>query len=214
MKTIILSAFGRFGDYAANSTEIVAEQLHERMIAGFKVHSIVFECSIPSDDRGRILLDLAETNKASGIIALGMASDKRGLCVESRARNVISNPKYCPDLEGKPVDPGFACEEELTLDLAPWNIGSFLLECGLQSVPVEKLSQDAGGFCCNHLMFQIEAFQRTREQHQRIPFVFVHIPCSTQAIVDSRAHNRSGKVLLSTHEVIKGLQILLEQSSL
>ena len=184
------------------------------MIAGFKVHSIVFECSIPSDDRGRILFDLAETKNASGIIALGMASDKRGLCVESVTRNIINNPKYCPDLEGKPVDSGFAYGEELALDLTPWNIDLFVEECCRKNVPVEKLSQDAGGFCCNHLMFQVEAFQRTRGLHQRIPFVYVHIPCSAQAIVDSRAHSRSGKVLLPTYKVVKGLKILLELSRL
>ncbi len=214
MKTIILSAFGRFGDYVANSTELVAHQLHERVVAGLKVHSIVFECNIPFDNRGKILLDLAETNNASGIIALGMASDKNGICVESVARNVINNPKYCPGLEGKPVDPNFTCGEELELDLSPWNFDLFVQECGRRNVPVEKLSRDAGGFCCNHLMFQVEALQRTRETCQRIPFIYIHIPCSIEAIVDSGAHGRSGKAVLSIHKVIEGLQILLEQASL
>lgn len=218
MKTIILSAFGRFGDYAANSTEIVARQLHGRMIAGFKIHSIVFECNIPSDNRGEMLIDLAEENQASGIVALGMASDKKGLCVESVARNAINNPKYCPDLTGNPVNSDFHYDQELGLDLAPWNYDLFAKECDRKHVPVEGLSRYAGGFCCNHLMFQIEALQRANQNAKkpcrRIPFTFIHIPCSDEAVVDCNAHQKSGKILLPIDVVITGIEVLLEKASL
>jgi len=213
VKTIILSAFGRFGIYTANSTEIVARQLNGKNIAGFKVCSVVFPCRIPKGtNRGHKLLRLAERIGARGIVSLGMASDKTGLCIEAVATNLINNQKYCPDLSGRAINIRDSLGKSVEIDLIPWNIGAFQQSCVEQGVLVMDCSRKAGGFCCEHLMYQLWRAQRVRQY--KTPFIFIHVPCCREAIPDYDAFLKNGKVAMATESIIKGLEILLTSSAL
>ena len=213
MKRIVLSAFGVFGDYLANPAEIAANLLRHSSIAGYYVEAFVLKANIPfGPDRGMEILRFAETINANGIISLGMASEKTGFCIESVAANLVSNAKYCqPSMNNKSITPNVAKGEKILLDLTPWNTVRFQRDCRGQGIPVMPISRDAGGFCCNHLMWQVRYAQSQGVARKR-PFMFMHVPCCTRAVPDKTEFVKAGKVTMEPATLIKGLEILLENA--
>ena len=141
-----------------------------------------------------------------------MASEKTGLCLETATHNKIQS-KYCSEeMNGTPINADLRYGAQITLDTVPWNVATFISECRRQNVSMMPPSTDAGGFCCNHLMFQLAMLQRSG--HFRIPFVFLHVPCSPEAVTDQETNRASGKILMPIAEVVKGIGILLESASL
>lgn len=215
MKTIILTGFEKFGDYAANPTEIITQQLHGQDLSGCRINSIVYSCTVADAGRGRDLLNKARELAADGIICLGLASEKIGLCVESRTKNWINNPKYCaPEVNGTAIDLDRPYGSVYDLDLSHWNLPQFKERCLERGIPVMEVSQDAGGYCCNQLLYQLEHARRQGQGLVTPPIVFIHIPCSEETVRDLEAFRSSGKTLLPIEKVIEGIRTLLEVASL
>ena len=208
-KTLVISGFYEFGEYVENSTRLLMEKVRNKVIADFKVvRTLSFEATIPDYCRGAVVLEEAARVNASGIICFGMASAVRGFRIETKARNRIDNPKYCPTESGQPVEAEAPIDHVINIDLKPWLLHRVEERMKQIGVPIE-LSKDAGGFCCNHLMYQI-----LRMQHQLkdriIPFLFIHIPCCEKSIRNPEEFLASGKVLLPIEKVVEGLGIVLE----
>ena len=215
MKTIVLSAFKTFGDYVANPTEIVARHLHKTTAGEFVIHSILFDANIPKRNRGADLFSAAQKLHASGIISLGMASEKTGLCIECVSTNKIHNLKYCPThLNGTAINRDRPYEESLHMDLQAWNIELFKKSCAEKNIPVMEDSTDAGGFCCNHLAYQSRVAQMNSDAWSRIPFIFIHTPCSPETLSDIQTFYSTGKVAMSTDKIIDGIKLLLSSAAL
>lgn len=215
MHTIVLSGFRPFGSYRENLSEIVVNELSGTTFAGYRIESTVFDATIPNGNRGEELLSIARRHQARGMVSLGIDSSKSGICIETIATNRISNAKYCPPhLEGSLIDEDRAYAAPLLMSLRPWNLKRFRIGCDEEDVPVTALSHDAGGFCCNHLMYQVTKAQMQRPKEERIPYLFLHLPCSPGAISDQRAHGQSGKITMDSHTAIRGLWHLLAATKL
>lgn len=213
-RVIVLSAFRKFGDYLANSTEIVAHRLHEKIVGDFIVHSVLFDANITKENRGATLFSIAHALNANGIISLGMASEKTGLCIERIATNKIHNLKYCPlNLNDTAIDTQRPYEEKISLDLNPWNIEFFRKTCEEKDVPVMKDSEDAGGFCCNHLAYQARVAQLGSSMWGKIPFIFIHTPCSPESVSDIGEFHASGKITMPIEKIVQGVEILLSSAT-
>ncbi|MEI6057515.1 MAG: hypothetical protein WCQ60_00905 [bacterium] len=209
MKTILLTAFGKFGNYPVNSTELVARKLSNSVMSGHRIRSFVFPCEIPHVNRGLTLMwECAQHREIVGIISLGLASDKKGLCIETCAHNLIRS-KYCSWIpEGTRVDSLLPYGEELLLDLAPWNLHRFCQRAQANQIPVE-FSEEPGGFCCNHLMFQVRSAQIQYGFFSKVPFVYIHTPCSQESVPDMHEFVAQGKTIMSVDTVIQALALLL-----
>lgn len=215
-KILILSAFGQFGTYKANISAEVARRLDRKKVADYRVVSLIFPCDItePSDNRGRALLDLAQERGAVGILSLGMSSASTGFWFETRARNELHQEKYYPNKERVPVDPSRPMDEVLHMDITPWNFETFKREWeSVRICPVE-LSSDEGGFCCEHLAYQVLSEQYLQTPAERLPYTFIHLPCCPEAVENPMAFLRSGKTLLTTETVERGLHELLTVANL
>lgn len=215
MKTIILSAFKKFGDYTANSTELAAESLNGFQVGDYVIHSILFNAEIPEENRGITLFSTAQKLNARGIVALGMASEKTGLCIEKTASNKILNIKYChPSINGTPVDAHRPYEEQLQINLQPWNLELFKRICAEKNISIMPDSEDAGGFCCNHLAYQARVAQTGSEVLSKIPFIFIHTPCSPETLLDAQTFYSSGKTTMSVEEISEAIKILILNAKL
>jgi len=213
MKTILLSAFKAFGDYPTNPTEIIANQLAGCIFSGFRVSATTFEANIPTENRGKIILEIARDINATAIVSMGMDSSKRGLCVENTAVNRVLNEKYCLRSQNNtPVDTSRPYGERLTIDLSRWDIVSFLRTCRSRKIPVMEISENAGAFCCNHLIYQVCVEQLAWHDQLRVPFIFVHTPCSPEAVPNRNSFAEAGKVTITVAEIMRGLAVLLEHS--
>src|ERR1700756_932049 len=105
MKTIIVTAFLPFGRYPANSSEKLARAIKGCWLSGYHVNIEVFPATIPGYSRAESVLERAVALDAHGIISLGMASGKKGLCIEAQTVNRIESAQYCPpELDRTPID--------------------------------------------------------------------------------------------------------------
>lgn len=215
MKRIILSGFRPFGDYPRNTTELVAQTLHGTSIPGFEIQAIVFDATIPEENRGVVLFQEAELLGGQAVISLGMASEKTGFCIERVARNRIANGKYCTAAQNNtPVDSQRRYNEEMFLGLEPWRLNDFRQSCKEMRIPVMPDSANAGGFCCNHLAYQARVAQVNSRAWNNIPYIFIHIPCSPEAVPDMKEFHRQGKITMSVEKIIEGIHALIFSADL
>ena len=215
-KNIILSAFKKYGRYHRNSGELVAGELDQTSLSGFVVRQEIFPCTIPllGENRGLHLFERARTFNASAIVCLGMASGKKGMCIETTAVNAIDNEKYCPELSGQPVDSRFAHKRVLNLDLRQWHLDDLLIGREKTESPLIKVSTNPGGFCCNHLIWQLRAAQLEDIECASIPFIFIHIPCSPECVGGNMEFRRQKKATLKVPQIIQGLETILKIATL
>ena len=104
---IVLSAFQKFGDYAANSTEIVSRLLSKTSFKEFTVYPVLLPADIPKEDRGKILFSIAQKINARGIICLGMASEHARRSGRRTSRRSRARPPCSPAAHEPPWRPGF-----------------------------------------------------------------------------------------------------------
>jgi pyrrolidone-carboxylate peptidase len=214
MKRIILSGFGAFGNYKSNLSQTVAEKLDGKVIGDYKIKSLIFSAKISKNDRGEILFEMARMFRAVSIISLGVASEKKGFCIETKVRNLFGNEKYCPgELLNKPINPARETGEELKLDLRPWNINNFR-DCCREAGLATDISKDCGGFCCNQLTYQARLSQLTMLPERNISFIFLHIPCAEEDVPDAKEFSGQGKITMDAKTVTNGLSILIEGAKL
>jgi pyroglutamyl-peptidase len=214
-KKIVISGFERFGNYQLNSSQIIANKLHGNFINRFQIRSVVFPACISKEDRSKKILDTGMSYEIRAVIALGMASEAKGFRFEKLALNHIFNPKYAlPDQNGKPIRADRDKKEGLFTDLLPWNTANFAWECQKSGLPHVDFSSDAGGWCCNQLLYQL--LLRNQESRNPVPIAFIHIPCcpGTVTSADESRFAKEGKVLLPVERIISGLQLLIQNADL
>ena len=211
MKTIIMSGFGTFGNYPHNSSETIVRALHAHMLHNYRIDSIVFPATIPAENRARQLLTRAREHHASAIMSLGMSSRAQGLQVETVACNRIDDARYClPEQVGTNVDPRHIQENLLNAHVTPWNISRWQDRCTQRNIPVSVNTDVSGGFCCNHLIYQMCTLQETHN----VPWIYLHIPCMQDCLPEpAESFMKQGKVIIEPTMVIKGLELLLETAS-
>jgi len=212
MKTALLTGFQAFGNYAVNNTEVLACSLAGRTICGHAIHSLVFSADIfPPDgqDYGRRIVSTAMSLRASVIISFGLASEARGVRIESRATNWVQNPRYCqPHENERRIVESLPKEEARRIDLARWDLDRLRQQLGSQGIPFEPTtSENANNYCCNALMFRtLLAMQYLWCQ---IPYIFLHVAC-TAAAAASIPDFDSKKVIISERQLENVVSILLD----
>lgn len=215
MKTILLTGFSPFGDYAENISEEVVQNF--KTIGDYRVVSLVFSPKIFSDEAinaGKLIIAKAKEINASAIISLGMASEVRGFKIELVASNWVENEKYCLPEENKRVVDSRFLELELRYStLNNWHFGKLwneddlinkLIELGLDIKPIR--SNDAGNYCCNALMFR--TLVALDEGDCQIPYLFLHIPCSEGAVKNMPRFDKT-KDLMSLEKMGKILTAIV-----
>ncbi len=216
-QTVILSGFEKYGTHAANSSELVVRALDWHPVAGYKIIGRLFPATIPppGEDRGEDLFLEARRHEACGIIALGMGSDRKGLRIEREAQNLIKHDVYVPaPFNNKPIESELRTGSKLELDLLFWNTLAFSQKCAQAGIPVERDSRDAGGFCCNHLMWQMRRAQDRFRATRKLPIIYIHLPCSPECVAEPANFHAAGKVTTPLDQMKKGIEILLANSKL
>jgi len=164
---------------------------------------------------GELVVAKALEIKADAIISLGIASDVRGLSIETRAINWVENAKYGLMCEQrKPIASNFLPKEYLRVNREKWHLTKL---CHLSSL-MEKFNEadfdcelnfsaDAGTFCCNALIFRtLVALQKNKCE---IPYLFLHTPCSPGAVKNISDWDAT-KDLMSLEKLAKILEIILD----
>ena len=170
--TILLTGFGAFPGVATNATAALVPQLAERARARLEAR-VVAEI-LPTEWRrapSRLALLVAE-HAPTLALHFGVSHRARGIVIETLARNACAME---PDAAGElPLSPTLIGDGPRTL-AASLPVTRILDRLGALGLPA-SLSQDAGDYLCNALLYRSLSC-RTVAQGRRMAG-FIHLPAS------------------------------------
>jgi pyroglutamyl-peptidase len=166
---VVLIGFGPFPGAPFNPSAALVKALARRRhpaLAGIDRTSHVFATAYAAVDR-----DLAKLFAAKPDIVLifGLAARRRQLCIETRARNVVS--LLLPDAHGHRPQRGVIAPGGPASRPGNAPFAQLLAAARASAVPA-RLSRDAGAYLCNYAYWR--ALQRIKGGRPLVQFV--HIP--------------------------------------
>lgn len=197
MKTLLLTGFEPFLKFTVNPTMKIVEELHDKVIGNYKIHSEVLTVDFQSS--GEQLLTHIEALKPDAVISLGLAGGRFKMTPERIAINVKDGE---PDNNGNtPVDEQIQAQGEAgymsTLPVRA--MVNRLLEEGLPA----EVSNTAGTYLCNNVMY--EGLHYAATQRPTLKSGFLHIPASHELAIEH------GKIPSWSHEDLKkGVAVCIE----
>ena len=180
MKTLLLTGFGAFPGAPDNPTQTIVTRLATHPLAGATLVTQILPV-IWRDADARITQLIADT-QPDAILHLGLATQRKVISVETRARNEAT--RLLPDADNicrtsGTIDPQGPGLRHARLDSA--SIVNLLTARGLKA----EASDDAGDYICNHTLYL--------SLGSDVPTVgFIHLPMpdevmSLQAMTDGIA---------------------------
>ncbi len=169
-RTVLVTGFEPFGNYAVNPSGMIAESLAGRVVSGLTIRSGVLP--VVRGETGRRVIELIARHDPAAVVCFGQGSPRQtALRVERLATNVrdfpiADNAGHRP--AGEPIIPGAPTAYLTTLPVAV--IRDQVRAAG---VPC-RLSNSAGTFLCNEVMFT--ALEYLSGRPSAPPAGFIHVP--------------------------------------
>lgn len=169
---ILLTAFDAFGGDAANISEDVLNALPER-IGGAELCRLVLPTVFGTAAERAVAA--AETVRPDAIVCLGQAAGRQAITPERVAINLMD--ASLPDNAGRqpvdePIDP-----EGPAACFATLPVKKMVAAIRAAGVPAQ-LSNTAGTFVCNSLLYALLRYTHTRAPG--IPCGFIHLPLPSE----------------------------------
>ncbi len=166
-KRVLVTAFEAFGGASINPTQVIIEKLEPQAELELKrlVLPVVF------DDCLVLLEEAIAEFKPDLVLALGQAGGRSKISLERVAINL--NDARLPDNAGKqPIDT-CVCEGAPDAYFSRLPIKRMFRALQEQSIPVE-VSNSAGTYVCNHLMFGL--LDLIEHRYPNMQGGFIHVP--------------------------------------
>lgn len=168
MNEILVSAFGPFGTFSENPSEAILRAWRPALPEDWQARKIILPVSW-AEAVPQLLAALHGNTRF--VLCLGVAAGLDRIRFERLARN--RNDTALTDTNGD-LPPGEAvvpgAPESLRASLPTEELAAALRETGIQA----DLSDDAGGYLCNHLSY---ALLHHLAQHPRACLAgFIHVP--------------------------------------
>ena len=163
---ILISAFEPFGVDDINPTQLVLKDLPEE-IAGCNIHKLLLPVEFKKAPK------IASTEflkiKPSILIMLGQAGGRDNISIESKAINLMNAPTLGDNADYKPQNEPIIFDGPKYLDTT-LPIEKIVEAINKESIP-SKISNDAGTYVCNALLYQMLYLNK-----EKIPMGFIHVP--------------------------------------
>lgn len=197
MRTVLITAFEPFGGEQINPSWEAVRQLHERMLCGFQVVAKELPCAF--DDALTTLYAEMEALQPELVIAVGQAGGRADISVERVGINI--NDARIPDNNGnqpidEPIIPGGPAAYFSTLPIKA--IVEGIREANIPA----SVSQTAGTYVCNHVMYGL--LHRLAQQDNKVRGGFIHIPYLPQ-----QAIHHPGAPSMAAQTVILALEMAI-----
>lgn len=194
---ILVTGFGPFGEVVDNPTARLAAHFDGRTIGDLEIVGLALPTSFSRAKRA--IFDLLERTPVDAIVMTGVAEASDVFRVETMGKN--RDDARMPDVDGAsprgPIDASAPAVLSVTLDAA--RIRDAMMAADVPAA----LSQDAGAYVCNHVLYAVLAAVRT-------PAVFVHVPADERTHATPRA-SRSFDVHVRAIEAV--LSVLANAST-
>ena len=144
----------------------------------------------------KIVADAIEKEKPDYVLCIGQAGGRYGITPERVAINI--DDARIPDNEGnQPIDrPIFADGEPAYFSNLP--VKSMVEEIRKEGLPA-SLSNSAGTYVCNHLMYGV--LYTLSKKYKGVKGGFIHVPFVPEQTVD-----KSDKPSMSLPDIVRGLE--------
>lgn len=194
---VLVTGFDPFGGEAMNpafeAVKLLPDEIHHHEIIKLEVPT-VFGKSIDVLDKA------IATHKPDIVVCVGQAGGRVGITPERVAINQ-DDARIQDNESNQPIDaPIF--EDGAAAYFSGLPIKKIVEEIKKAGIPA-SVSNTAGTFVCNHLMYGLLYLVQTK--YPNIRGGFVHVPYATQQVVD-----KPGAPSLSIPEIAKGLEILID----
>ena len=194
---LLLTAFSPFGGEKINpsleAVKLVKDKILETDIIKLEVPT-VFGKSI------KIVADTIEKEKPDYVLCIGQAGGRYGITPERVAINI--DDARIPDNEGnQPIDiPIFADGEPAYFSNLP--VKSIVEEIRKEGLPA-SLSNSAGTYVCNHLMYGV--LYTLSKKFKGVKGGFIHVPFVPEQTVD-----KPDKPSMSLTDIVRGLEAAIK----
>ena len=194
---LLLTAFSPFGGEKINpsleAVKLVKDKILETDIIKLEVPT-VFGKSI------KIVADAIEKEKPDYVLCIGQAGGRYGITPERVAINI--DDARIPDNEGnQPIDkPIFADGESAYFSNLP--VKAMVEEIRKEGLPA-NLSNSAGTYVCNHLMYGV--LYTLSKKYKGVKGGFIHVPFIPEQTVD-----KPDKPSMSLTDIVRGLEAAIK----
>ncbi|WP_368901860.1 pyroglutamyl-peptidase I [Oceanobacillus oncorhynchi] len=193
-KKLLLTGFEPFLDFSVNPTKKIAGELNGAVIDDYTVISHVL--SVDFRKAGKQLLQLIEETKPDAIILLGLAGGRFKVNPERIAINVNDGPM---DNQGYKPENEVIQEDGADGLFSTLPISRMVEQLQAQELPAE-ISNTAGTYLCNHVMYQALHYAKTNNCY--LPAGFIHLPASHELAIEH------GKIPSWSHDDLKRAVII------
>ena len=194
---LLLTAFSPFGGEKINpsleAVKLVKDKIFETDIIKLEVPT-VFGKSI------KIVVEAIEKEKPDYVLCIGQAGGRYGITPERVAINI--DDARIPDNEGhQPIDiPIFADGEPAYFSNLP--VKAMVEEIRKEGLPA-SLSNSAGTYVCNHLMYGV--LYTLSKKFKEVKGGFIHVPFVPEQTVD-----KPDKPSMSLTDIVRGLEAAIK----
>jgi len=195
MKTVLITGFEPFEGARINPSWEAASQLNERMIGGVKVVARQLPCVFGHSLE--VLEQAIDELDPVLVIAVALAGGRTDISVERVAIN-IDDARIADNAGNQPIDePIIVAGPAAYFSTLPIKaIVSGIREAGIPA----SVSQTAGTFVCNHVMYGL--LHRLRRRKARAGLI--HVPCSPEQAIE-----RPGPPSMSQASVVLALEMAI-----
>ncbi|MDQ0155485.1 pyroglutamyl-peptidase I [Robertmurraya andreesenii] len=189
MKTLLLTGFEPFLSFTINPTMRIVEELNGEVIGDYKVHGEI----LPVDFRasGTKILEHIDKIQPDAVISLGLAGGRYKITPERIAINVNDGEA---DNRGNILVDEPIREEGLDAYFSTLPVRAMVERLLEEGLPAE-ISNSAGTYLCNHVMYQ--CLHYAKSQRKKMPTGFIHIPASHELAI------QHGKIPSWSHDDLK-----------
>jgi pyroglutamyl-peptidase len=194
----LVTGFTPFGGEAINPSQLIAQALHGRTIAG---HCII-GATLPTEFAQSIVVlrQLIDRHKPALVLAVGQAGGRAEISLERIAVNLI-DARIADNAGAQPVDVSVV-ENAPNAYFSTLPLKAMLAALRRADIPV-ALSHSAGTFVCNQVFYGLaHSLARSR---RRARGGFVHVP-----YLPEQAARHAGAPGMSLEMMIEAVKLCLE----
>lgn len=198
MKKLLLTGFEPFLNFPVNPTMRIVEELSGTTIGDYEIVGRIL--TVDFKKAGKQLLEHYNEVQPDAVISLGLAGGRYKITPERIAINCSDGDS---DNSGnRPVDEKIEIDGEdglfTTLPIRP------MVEALLQAGYPAEISNTAGTYLCNHVMYTM--LHQLKKEESVIPSGFIHIPASHELAI------QHGKIPSMSHQdLLSSIKICIQQ---
>lgn len=197
MKKVLITCFDPFGGEDINPSQLAVFALPDE-VAGAKI--IKLEIPTVFNKSKELLYEALEKEKPDVVMCIGQAGGRPDITVERVAIN-IDDARIVDNENQQPIDKPIE-RHGPTAYFSTLPIKAMVKGCEEKNIPA-SISNTAGTFVCNHLMYAACHYRATHQPHLKAGFI--HIPFVPEQIL-----NKPHMPAMILTDIVRGLTSMIK----